>query len=39
MHRKENSTPHDVYISQLQFSSIALLWSHQAGSEEGNKTG
>jgi len=39
MHCKENSTSHDVCISQLHLSSIALLCSHQAGSEEGYKTG
>jgi hypothetical protein len=38
MHHKENSTPHDFCISQLQLSSIALLCSHQAGSEGGYKT-
>jgi hypothetical protein len=37
MHHKENSNPHNVCISQLQLSSIALLCSHQAGSEGGYK--
>jgi hypothetical protein len=39
MHRKENSTSHDVCISQLQLSSIVLLCSYQAGSEGGYKSG
>jgi hypothetical protein len=39
MHCKENSTPHDVCISQLQLSSIALLCSNQAGFEGDYKTG
>jgi hypothetical protein len=39
MYQKENSTSHDVCISQLQLSGIALLCSHQAGSEGGYKTG
>jgi flagellar biosynthesis/type III secretory pathway protein FliH len=39
LHHKENSTPDDVCISQLQLSSIAHLCSHQAGSKEGYKTG
>jgi hypothetical protein len=39
MHRDENSTPHYVFISQLPFSRIVLLCSHQADSEGGYKTG
>jgi hypothetical protein len=39
MHRKENSTPYVVCISQLQLSSITLVCSHQAGSEGGYKIG
>jgi hypothetical protein len=39
MHCQENSTPYDVCIAQLQLSSIALLCSHQAGSDAGYKTG
>jgi hypothetical protein len=39
MYCKENSTPHDVSISQLQLSSIVLSFSHQADSEGGYKTG
>jgi hypothetical protein len=38
MQCKENSTPQEVCISQLQLSSIVLLWGHQAGSEGGYKT-
>jgi hypothetical protein len=39
MYCVENSTPHDVCISQLQLSSIMLLCSHQADSEGGYKPG
>jgi competence protein ComGC len=39
IHRVENSTSHDVCISQLLLSSITLLCSHQADSEGGYKTG
>jgi hypothetical protein len=37
MHCKENSTPYDVYISQLQLSSITLLSGHEAASDGGYK--
>jgi hypothetical protein len=39
MYREENSTSYYLFISQLQLPSIAMLWSHQAGSEAGYKTG
>jgi hypothetical protein len=39
MHPEENSTSYDVRFSQLQLSSIALVCSHQASSEQGYKSG
>jgi hypothetical protein len=39
MDREEHSTSYNGCMSQLQLSSIALLCSHQAGSEGGYKTG
>jgi hypothetical protein len=39
MHHEEDSTPHDICISQLQLLSFMLLCSHQAGSQGGYQIG
>jgi hypothetical protein len=35
MNCEENSTTHNVCISQLHHSNVALLWSYEASSEGG----